>query len=737
MNYSTKCTIYSSTLYKTQRVSSSDKIIVKENNCIDICLCEEDSFDKFEEELSSLCGNSFSYFLKKRISSSFISIFSIIVIMFAFLSVSIFEDLSKKIIFEMPFDWQLPDSISLIFVLIFLFGLFLMPSILEAERSEFKNILSSWLNKDIKKQKRLNLAFSQYDKKTQIDLYNLEILPKEHWANSVLLKALLKNFNEINIHVRNDEVKVIQKRLLSSLVKNIEIIRDLKIVPNKNIDFLFSLKEERLNSLLQLCSTKKFDTQKVYISLELFEYCGKNLFEEAEKSNQLVFGFQNFINRSFDDFKFLVQEDSSRIYFTKNFFFKNLDDEQRRLSYFLRNHIEECIEYFENPISLLILYNYVKNIVLDEKRVLNILEKFISTVEKKQQYKLIDNYWFDIAGQMFDPKDLENFEQTKESLYRKLSINSLDKLLALFERNGYFEQAILLAKYLFEINPSKYSVIISSLYERMGRFEEAYSTLPNNIEFTKKEKPTALEVRYLQRKAWIVVSQRKEQLKEEGVASLEQLYLLINSHNFDNEPIWLWHYYNIKANYDEWNCDYEKAIEHYKKCLSIPALGAFEYGATFVNMAIAYRFIYLTSTKQNLDNINKSISYGKVGYQLKQSVGDRDELPVVQHNQALNILYKQLFENELDEKLLNEVLMLTSDAISILDSTNSIKRLGMLFIENIICKSLLNIDFTDIVTRLENHLTKIDENELKQLLNLYKEFKKANKISTINYLDEL
>lgn len=153
MNYSTKCTIYSSTLYKTQRVSSSDKIIVKENNCIDICLCEEDSFDKFEEELSSLCGNSFSYFLKKRISSSFISIFSIIVIMFAFLSVSIFEDLSKKIIFEMPFDWQLPDSISLIFVLIFLFGLFLMPSILEAERSEFKNILSSWLNKDIKKQK--------------------------------------------------------------------------------------------------------------------------------------------------------------------------------------------------------------------------------------------------------------------------------------------------------------------------------------------------------------------------------------------------------------------------------------------------------------------------------------------------------------------------------------------------------------------------------------------------------
>ncbi|WP_424686798.1 MAG: tetratricopeptide repeat protein [Halarcobacter ebronensis] len=731
-----KCTIYSSTLYTTNREKQSDALITKKDNCLDITFCEEDDFDKFEEDLSSLCGNSFSYYFKKRVSSSIISIISIVVIMFAFLSVSIYEDLLKKIVFEMPFDWETNDSIALGFVLLFLFGLFLMPSILEAKRSEFKNILASWLNKDIKKQKRVSLAFSSYDKKTQIDIYNIDLFDKEHWVYKILLKALFKKFSNINIHVRNDEVKKIEKRLSSYNITNIEIVKEKPKAFTKDINFLFSSKEQKLNSLLQLCSTKGFNTSKAYVSLELFEYCGKNLFESNEKSEQLTFGFQNFINRSFDDFKFLRQEDSSRIYFTSNFHFKVLSDEQRRLAYFLRNHIEECIEYFDNPISLLVLYNYVKDIVLDERRVLNILERFIVTIEKRQQYKLIDEYWFDIAGKMFDSYDLKSFETTKESIYRKLSVESLNLLLSLFERNGYFEQAILLAKYLYEINPNKYSVLISSLYERMGLFDEAFSYLPKELQINENKKPSEIEIKYLQRKAWIIVSQRKEELRQEGKETLEKLFTLISSHNEDNEAIWLWHYYNIKANYEEWDCNFEEAIKNYKKCLGIPTLGAFEYGATFVNMAIAYRFTYLTSTKQKDANIiHKSIYYGKVGLQLKESVGDRDELPVVQHNQALNILYKELYSIQKEEELLNEALSYTSEAIEILDSTGSIKRLGMILMENIICKQLLQVEFDDIVTRLKEHLVNLDDNELKQLLNLYKEFKKANKITAINFLE--
>ena len=119
---------------------------------------------------------------------------------------------------------------------------------------------------------------------------------------------------------------------------------------------------------------------------------------------------------------------------------------------------------------------------------------------------------------------------------------------------------------------------------------------------------------------------------------------------------------------------------------------------------------------------------------LKQSVGDRDEMPVVLHNFALNILYK--ISNIMDLSLCNEVLETTNEALIILDKTKSIKRLGMVLIENYIVKSLLKIDTKDIVLRLENHLPNLGQSELNQLLNVYKEFEKNNKIKKIEFLDK-
>jgi len=731
------CNVYTSKLCETKRKTKSEKIISKEGNQIHITFCEGDRLESFENDLNELRGNSFIYFFKKRFSTVFISIISVLVIMFALISASIYEDLLKKVIFTLPFDWQTSDTVSVMFVLIFFLGLVLMPSLLDAEGNKFKNNLSSWFNKDIRKLKRLKLAFSIYDKKTVINLYNFDLEDDEHWINRLLLKTLIKRFYTINLYIRNDQIKSIEKKLEASDVLNIEVIKTKKQINKCDMDFLLSNKEQKLYSLMQLSSTKLLNTQgkQVFISLELFEYCGRNFFEDQKDSKeQLISGFQNFINRSFDDFNFISQEKSQQIYFTKQSNFKDLEDEEKRLSYYLRNHIEDCILYFDNPISLLILYYYVKDIVLDEKRTVLILEKFIETIDKKQQYELIEDYWFDIAGKMFDSSSLESFEETNSSFYRKLSINALNKLIFLFERNGYYKQALLICNYLYEINPNKYSVTICSLYERMGQFEKAYNSLPLNLNLGKNNKPSDTEIRYFQRKAWIVVSQRKDDLKEEGLKALESLKELILSHNDDNEPLWLWHYYNIKANYAEWNKDYDLSIQNYTKCLAIPTLGAFEYGATFVNMAIAYRFKYLTSNTQNFDTIDKSITLGKLGVFLKQSVGDRDELPIVLHNQALNILSKML-NNNLDMDLYKEVIDITNEAILILDKTNSIKRLGMLLIESYIAKSFLKEDTSSISNRLKSHLPLLDENEMKQLNSLYKEFVKVDKIDKLDYLD--
>ncbi|MDY0052152.1 MAG: hypothetical protein RBR65_06375, partial [Aliarcobacter sp.] len=662
---------------------------------------------------------------------------SVIVILFAIGSVSIYEDILKKIVFEMPFSWETKDSISLFFVGIFFLGLLMMPSLLDGERSEFKNLISSWFNKDIRRLKKLKLAFSNFDKKTVIHLYNFDLEDSNHWIWRLLISTILNRFHTVNFYIRNDKSQSVLKRLKEFDLLNIEVIKREKSTKKCDVEILLSSKEQKLYSLMQLCSTVilKQRDKKSFISLELFEYCGKNFIrDDIDNKNQLIFGFQNFINRSFEDFRFLTQEKALQVYFTSNVTFKNLEEEEKRLAYYLRNHIEECISYFENPISFLILYYYVKEIVLDKKRTIKILEKFIESIEKKQQYELIDLYWFDIAGLMFDSKDSNNFEDSTNSYYRQLSIESLNKLIVLFKRNGHFDQAFLIARYLYEINPSKYSVIICSLYERMGNFDKALNSLPKNMTSNLNIKPNDTEVKFYQRKAWIIVSQRKEELKEEGLEALEKLKDIIFSHNEDNTPLWLWHYYNIKANYNEWEENYDKAVNHYKKCLSIPTLGAFEYGASFVNMAIAYRFIYLTQATQEVAKINEAIKLGKIGLMLKQSVGDRDEMPIVLHNQALNILYK-VSNSSIDTSLCNEVLDLTQDALEILDKTKSVKRLGMILIENYIAKSLLKIEDKNILKRLEKQIEVLDENELNQLLKLYKQFIKVNKIEKLDFLE--
>jgi tetratricopeptide (TPR) repeat protein len=734
------CSIYVSKLCSSKRKRVEDSSISKKNSDLYITYCKNDTLDKIESDINSLVGSSALYFFKKRFFSSLISIISVLVILVAFLSASIYEDFLKKVLFEMPFTWVLSDYISLAFVLVFFLGLLIMPSILDGERNEFRNILSSWFNKDIRRLKKLSLLLSNFDRKTTVHIYNFDLEDSTHWLWQILVNRILNRFYNVNFYVRNDKVQNISNRLNAFEVMNIEIIKAENISKKCDIEILLSQKEQKLYSLMQLCSTViiKQRDKKSFISLELFEYCGKNFIkEEIDSKNQLIFGFQNFINRSFDDFKLIAQEKSLQVYFTSNVTFKDLNEEEKRLAYYLRNHIEEFVTLFENPISLLVLYYYVKDIVLDKRRNIKILEKFICAIEQKQQYELIDLYWFDIAGLMFDSKDLNTFESSNNSYYRKLSIDALNKLVFLFERSGHFEQAILLTQYLYEINPNKYAVNICSLYERMGQFEKAYESLPKTLNIGKNEKPSDIEVRYYQRKsAWIIISQRNEELKQEGIDSLNTLSNLLFSHNEDNNPLWLWHYYNIKANLEEWNKNLEEAIKNYKKCLSIPTLGAFEYGGTFVNMAITYRCKYINQEIKKVATINKSIKLGRLGLLLKQSVGDRDEMPVVLHNLALNILYK-ISNTSIDTSLCNEVLDLTQEALQILDKTKSIKRLGMVLIENYIVKDLLKISNKDIALRLEVHLSTLGQSELNELLNIYKEFKKTNKITSIEFLEKI
>ncbi|MGJ0312399.1 hypothetical protein [Aliarcobacter cryaerophilus] len=107
-------------------------------------------------------------------------------------------------------------------------------------------------------------------------------------------------------------------------------------------------------------------------------------------------------------------------------------------------------------------------------------------------------------------------------------------------------------------------------------------------------------------------------------------------------------------------------------------------------------------------------------------------MPVVLHNYALNILYK--ISNIFDEELCNIVLKETNEALEILEYTKSIKRLGMVLIENYIAKSLLQIDTKDVVDKLKKNISIFKESELKQMMHIYNQFIKNNKIEKLDFL---
>lgn len=729
------CDIFSSSLHKSNRSEKNNKIIEKNNKELNITYNSEDSFEQFESELNSIAGkSSLTYNIKKKLVLNFVSFVSAVVILFALLSVSIYEDVLKKIIFEMPFEWSSNDSISLFFSIIFFIGLFLMPSIIEGESSEFKNLIFSWFNKDIRKEKKFKVLLSSIDKKTKINLYNFDLAKNDNFIWSIVAKNILEQFDDVNFYARSEKIETLKSYLNKFDITNVNVklsLNEEKLPINPK---LLSNEEKKLSSLLLMCSSTKLPSieDKNLFSLELFEYSSKNFFD-LDDENQNYNGYQGFINSCFNDFYFLEQNSLNQIYLINE---QNLSYEQsqrKKLAYHLKNSLEDCVEKFENPISLILLYYFVKDIVVDENRIIKILNKLIKTIESTQDYKLIKTYWFDIAGKFFDCSNLDEFDKTITSYYRKIPISYLEVLANLFIRNGFFEDAILVYKYLFEVNQDKYSIRLSSLYERMGSYDKALETLPNNIKNKYKEKPNEIKLTFLQKKAWIIVSQRNEELKNEGLNLLEEMKELLYSSQDDIEPLFLWHYYNNKANYDEWNCDYESAVNNYMKCLKVPTLGAYEYGATFVNLAIAYRFMFIQSDFKDMSLIESSVKYGDSGLNLKSNVGERDEISVVVHNQALNILYK-LYANENKEES-SYVYDLTMKALKTLEEINSTKKLGMLLIENYISACLASKDSSYCVSKIEEFLEVIDKNELKQLLNVYKLFVQNNRITNLENLD--
>ncbi|MGJ0300160.1 hypothetical protein [Aliarcobacter cryaerophilus] len=246
MNKNINCFIVTSKLSQNRREKKEDSSIFKEKNSLNITYCENDSLDKFEEDINSLIGKNrtFSYFVNKRFIPLAISFISVFIILIAFLTISIYEDFLKKIVLETPSSFELKDYISLGFVIFLFLSLLFMPKILDSEGNELKNLINSWFNKDIRKAKRLKLAYSNFDIKSEIHLYNFDLEEQNQWLWTIFVNMILNRFENIYFYVRSDKVQVIQKNLENIGVKNIKIVKNDKIEKNQILMFYYHKKSK-------------------------------------------------------------------------------------------------------------------------------------------------------------------------------------------------------------------------------------------------------------------------------------------------------------------------------------------------------------------------------------------------------------------------------------------------------------------------------------------------------------
>ena len=145
-------------------------------------------------------------------------------------------------------------------------------------------------------------------------------------------------------------------------------------------------------------------------------------------------------------------------------------------------------------------------------------------------------------------------------------------------------------------------------------------------------------------------------------------------------------------------------------------LGTFEYGTTFVNLAIAQRFVFLEEPT-NKESMYHSIENGARGVLFKRRVGDRDAMPVVLHNQALNILYA-IFHGLLPLDRIDEVLMLAKEGLSIVEATHSMKRRAILTAEILVATALTQEDTSIWKKKLQVYGPKAMDSEKEQILSL-------------------
>ncbi|MGI9544521.1 MAG: hypothetical protein ACR2MX_14770 [Cyclobacteriaceae bacterium] len=416
----------------------------------------------------------------------------------------------------------------------------------------------------------------------------------------------------------------------------------------------------------------------------------------------------------------------------------------------LKNHIESDLSFIyayiqsdtvnlvrilNDPISSILILNANKNNSIYSINRIKAIEKFISLSARDELFSTLRYYWPLATAQNSASPATSN-----EDILRLIDVKILWQLVDNFFYAGMYDEVNTALKFLEPINSVYADYMRIRIEESRGKYHEAaldYIHLFDKMKTFKVKE--ILELKIKMGFSWTVVSGRisEDGLREKGKAMLAEMEQAIDEMITDEiDTKILCDLKNYQANYAEWDNDLDSAITHYDSALSIPGIGTRKYSSILVNHGIAHRKKAETEKdrKKQREMFRLSLKHGEMGVEVKQKIGNDDQLPIAIHNYCETLIRLAQIEEDREKKaqLYETAKSKSTLAIEVQNRINSTKKKDQLLVENLVSnyylmkndtvtKEVLMKSLFELSEYLKsNGLETFDRNESLKILSLIK-----------------
>lgn len=707
------------TLWQLGRFSAERiaEAVFTEGADVHLALAPEMSLGDFEKRLFAAArARSLPRTLLSRIdglSVLFISLGFSVVLSVLIGLVSLYEDLFKSLVVKGAFEEPGQMGWFLFCASLFVALVTFVPSLLSGEDSKVREWLHRWYTRSHRVQRRMGRLLRLLgSEQGSIHLWNPCAFAEQSWVWTELFEALKAQSAPCLLHVREGSRRA-HRRIASqshTLCCPLPSAVELGESSFASLRPLLHAEELLLLDLMLIFSTAGLPPAWLSrlgqdsaaldraLSLELVEALYERCRSLASEESAGTFSRRSLaalVDACRNDYG-LIQEEQVKghriIKLSERLARPELLEDALERWPNLRQRVrQEALSYagLDDPVGLLMLLGCCADegeVALKHAR---LLDRLVAEIRRTEMYFLMHPFWA-LFGR-----------QPQEPLFRRLNLESLKHLVVLFERSGRFEQALELARALQSVEGCRYRIAEGRLLERLGRYPEAFAIFTQDARLGRLRREASahpeLALSLLLQLSWAIVSGRLQEHRSAGRAALAEAQGLLDEQlGALSDPNMLWHFHNNRANYAEWEGDFEAAIAEHRRALELPGIELKWVSGSLVNLGIAYRLHFLQS--RSSESLAQAMEQGFEGVRLKTLMGDRDELPVTLHNAALTVIEAQLAgEGPQVESRFAEALLCCERGLEILRRSTSTKRLGILLAERFLLQRQLAQEKADCV----------------------------------------